>query len=301
MPDENIVLVDVGKMIPRRDRHRNPLYSFWLLLMGRLNAEICNEEKLVNGKMDHIPRLINYMAYEISLENYSEFLALLKNINPQIKAFIPTSESDDCVSFQHQPLETYERNNYNVTPASKHLDFGSHTITVTNNCRHATVDMARSNFPHETNNSLSLSNWFMKPFPCVTIVKDSQFIEPLFILPPPPTTYSLDPEKQQVLRTIYHRLEQVITLKQRSNDTREKFELIKELYIQSAGHQHQTIDALVAAIINWSVENKTLVDKHRGMHFFSQTTATRKMIRQLERQFDHNHNMLICSPGGPRT
>ena len=48
---ECAMLVDVGKAIPRSDRKlkRNQLSILLLMLLGRLNSEIMNEEKLVYG------------------------------------------------------------------------------------------------------------------------------------------------------------------------------------------------------------------------------------------------------------
>ena len=287
--DENIALVDIGKAFPRKNRGKHSeFYNILMMLFSELDAMIDNENIFLNGREDNVYRRLNYSAYEVSYNNYLEFLSLLKSINPNIHAYIPYLEKKDNITFKYASLSDYTPVAIHAAPEVDHLKEKKDKLSYKNNCRHAALDMAHFNLPKNTDTSLSLPTFYNKPFACNAIVYNAKFIQPLYILPAPPTAFpSLDKDKLIIMMMLYQRMEQIIRLDQDSIDTQQKFAGIRTLYTNETGTISRPLNQLISAIMEWSSINQTLVDKHRGFHFFFQSTATRKMIHRIEKEYSN--------------
>jgi hypothetical protein len=110
----NTMLLDVGKAMAHNERKTCPLNIFFKMLVGALNAEIMNEQKFVNVRLPAnkktTPFPVNYLAYEISLENYRALLRKLKHLNPELNGYVPVQEDEEAVEFRFMPLNEWESN-----------------------------------------------------------------------------------------------------------------------------------------------------------------------------------------------
>jgi len=167
------MLLDVGKAMPKDTRDRNILSTFFLMLLGKLPADIMNEGKLVNGVIDHIEHHINYTAYEINLTQYQQLLTVLKRLNPRINAFVPMSDTETTISFAYQALETYCETDLKVTLDVDRLNEHQHALSFQNNCRDAALVMTRLTLPEHVDTAFSLPTFFLKSFPCSNSIRNS--------------------------------------------------------------------------------------------------------------------------------
>src|SRR3990167_5638864 len=279
---EYAMLLDVGKAVPRSERHYGILQSLWLMMTGQLPSDISNDQKLVLGSKASFERKVNYMAYAINYQQYLDLLAALKQLNPGIIAYVPTSETDEIITLDMQHLDDYFCDNVTSTPALERVESHQDNISLTNNCRSAALDLASLSLREHIKDSISLPTCPLIKFPCTNVIKSSRFVEPLFIMPPPPTAYHTDVFTLAVITPIYRRMEKILRLHNTSADTREKFDAVKDLYLQLVKTERQpSLKDLLASINSWAEANKEVVDHHRGVHFFWQRTSTRKLVRTL--------------------
>lgn len=279
------MLVDVGKSIPHDKRQMGVLPIMHNMIWGKLDALVQNENKFVNGKKDDKEYAISYMAYEINFRQYLQFLAKLKNINPNISAYIPTNETQENITFELAPLSAHDEIITDEQNGLLTLKKDMNRLGFfTKDCRVAARQLAQASLPDQTPIDDTMPKAYFIPFACTNKILNGQLVEPLYILPPPPTAYNLDKKEQKPLFELYHRLEKIVQLNDKDPKTREKFDSIKKLYKSQIQDPNLTIDNLFSSIITWAEGNKDLIDHHRGFHFFWQNTATRNFIESIQKE-----------------
>jgi hypothetical protein len=259
--DQNQVLIEVGKAMPFNERNRfrccvNESVILFEMLFNSLHADFLNEHKLIQGKMDGIDRATSYIAYEISYDNYLQLLRSLKQINPHLYAYVPTQDADSIVTLEYQELMAFDVESEEASSIVEHLTKTGQTLSFKSNCRDAVIDLTRLSLPLQSD--LSLPKHFYQSFACINTICNSQFVEPLYILPLPPTAYDLDIAKQAIMTKLYQQLKKILVIGTKKSVMHETFESLKELYTNEAGKPDQSIQALIHAIKSWR-DNHTLL------------------------------------------
>lgn len=279
-----IILLDVGKAMIREERGRNMLSICYAMSKGDLNADILNEHKFVGGKNDGIERDVNYIAYGVTLHDYLKFLRKLKYLNPELKAYVPISETEYAINFELHSLYTRREIVADKSHELLAIKKGKSKLSFSHDCREASRQLASAVLPPKTSIDYSVPKAFYKSLACKNKILNGEFTQPLLILPQPPKAYTLKGGlRRKILEKLYHHLEEMLATSQNTEETREKFDCLVQLYRSlTRKKETQAGNHLRRCIKRWENKNAEIIDKHTGYNFFCRNTSTRNIVHEIE-------------------
>lgn len=241
-------------------------------------------------------RAINYQAYDITYEQYFEFIHVLEALqSPENKFFcyIPDYECGDEVTLSHRKVNG-NLHQPNIDKLKKSVE----GLNLGNTCRHTAINLVEE-VQHAPISS-SVSSIFFQSLPYATNLeygKPSVDI-PFYVLPITPAAYpDLADGKKWVIEKLYKRLEQMLLLNQHSQQTQDKFAHLKALYNQIIGPQQQwSLRELLASIQQWKQENQSTLAVLRKTYlwdfFCTRQSATMKTVQQIEEYLQHRPGII---------
>lgn len=278
------------------------------------NPATLRDEWIYREKIGGHP--ISYQAYDITYEQYIEFLRILESLQtdtnkfPCYKPISPagpfeseqegecaekTIENQDKIKLIYsQDIVFPSRDVRQIQESVSGLDLG-------NTCRHSAIKIVEE-VQHAPVGSLVSPSFFME-LPYQTVLKygkPSQDI-PFYVLPAPPAAFVLSDEgdgvKEMILRKLYARMEKLPCLEPDSQDTQIKFSKLKELYLDLVGPKKDlTLDLLIKNIQDWKAINKSKLEVLRKTYFWDylplvkRTSSTMKLLDEIENDLNSGLN-----------
>ncbi|KTD67871.1 hypothetical protein Lste_1029 [Legionella steelei] len=249
---------------------------------------------------------MSYQAYDISYEQYLEFVQILESIqtdkntfgcykpgikeNPQKTAQDHTTEqpqvedsgslspSEPATLVSSEPqdenpdLVTLTYSIQRVFPSRdvRKVQESVNGLNIHNTCRHSAIRLVEE-VQHAPVGSM-VSSCFLWGLPYETYLDHGKPSEnvPFYALPAPPTTFAhLDEIKLNVLKKLYTRMEEMLCLEPDSPDTQDKFATLRDKYLDLAGPKNDlSLDALLEDIHTWKVTNKSTLEVLREKYLW---------------------------------
>jgi hypothetical protein len=236
----------------------------------------------------------SYQAYDITYENYLEFLRILESLETQRNKYVcykPVSANGNEVTLNltNEPLDCADSIPVTSKSASQ-LKESVCALNVGNTCRHSAIALVEAT-QHSPISSL-VSNAFFMDLPYETKLDygaPSKDI-PFYVLPVSPAAFpELDETKKSIITKLYKRMEQMPLIETSSKQTQEKFSRLKDLYLQILGPQKSLCLAdLLDSIQDWKTQNESVLSPLRKRYFwdsfFTRTSATMNLITDLEHE-----------------
>ncbi|MCW8407841.1 hypothetical protein OQJ13_02515 [Legionella sp. PATHC035] len=251
---------------------------------------------------------ISYQAYDITYEQYIEFVRILESLQTDENKFacykpVGTAgpvESEQEGQCAEKPIENQDKIKLRFTEDKvfpsrdvRQIQESVSELDLGNTCRHSAIKLVEE-VQHAPVGSL-VSSSFFRELPYQTILeygKPSQDI-PFYVLPPPPAAFVLGDEgdgaKEMILGKLYSRMEALPCLEPDSEDTQIKFSKLKELYLDLVGPKKDlTLDLLIENIQDWKVKNKPQLEVLRKTYFWDylpfvkRTSSTMKLLDEIE-------------------
>lgn len=247
-----------------------------------------------------------YKAFNISRENYLEFLASVKSTvqgkyqgfteqekeRYKIIAYIPDEE--DANQFNLEEIENFAFDQGDQQ--AQQLDFDIETLRgIGNNCRHTAVELLTKFMDHGQDMAIGLKNNAMQKLPYQAIYHDDKILAPFFILPTPPSKEEMSKQQYKTLKNLYQRLESIPKKYQDSEQTMEKFSALKQLYnsLLPTEAQNLSLSQMLQTIQAWEGDQTALIDTHRKRGFFKpKKTSTRRLINRMANSLQKQVNAL---------
>jgi hypothetical protein len=258
------------------------------------------DEGLNRKKLGH--DAISYQAYEISFQQYLEFIRILESIQTarnSFKCYKPISRTYNTIL-----LESTREKVLKARPLAGTLFSAIHDLSLDNNCRHGAIKLVEETLGQPVSPLVSTN--FFNDLPYKTFLDfgvPSQDI-PFYVLPPPPNSYtSLNAEKIKILEKLYNRMEQILLLDPNSEATQKKFNCLKDFYKGQIAEEikEPSIERLLYNIQTWKKENYQVLTTLRKTYFwdelFTRKSATLNMIEEMEGDLMDEMSSLCPSRG----
>lgn len=243
-----------------------------------------NSEAIARSSLGAVP--INYQAYEITFDQYLDFIQLLEHLQTEtspLYCFKPIEEKEEEIV-----LERTKKPIFTEPLKGNSIKTKINQFSVDNTCRHATIQLTEEVRKAPVSPLVS-SNFFTK-LPYKTRLdygKPSEHI-PFYVLPAPPSAYSdLGKTNKRIAFKLYEKMEELLLLDTDSVKTQNKFSHLNELYHQMIGPQkHASLNELLHAIQSWRQKNQTDLNALRKTYFWDEfltrDSATMKLIYDIE-------------------
>jgi hypothetical protein len=303
-------LADEG--VSRRHSHQQSIYyqayaiNYEQMLEFLSLIKEIEEKQLANDRLN--------TAIEEALDNaYID--------NPRIKAYVPSQETGDVVTLQHKRLESWEQPHTTI----EHDDLAQDAskLKARNTCRTTTLNMVEAILGFKTHVS---KYFFVKPRFKTKLLAGQPDPKTFYVLPLPPSCYqNLSKEQKITLKKLYHRLERIpvkhakyrfiikpddeLNDKEREQnerhlkfyrDSQNKFNIIKELYLEIAGINNLDANQLVQKIVKHETENHETLSEKRDpgflSRFFSVKSSTQRLLQNLEKDLQHSESSTQSLP-----
>lgn len=292
--EEVNVLASIGK---KAHQNTSPCH----FIFGNADASLNTEPFMFGTKKNNE---VSYKAFSISYKHYIEFIAYLKNVARsqrqvnQVKslhAYLPESNNPSRLLWSY--IENFSSNESTLSDEDR--AYYSHINVINNSCRHGAIRLAQ-HASHRKDLGESASTCFFKSLPLTaifcggTVTKATPYF---YILPMPPTAFEgIDSKKAGILNQLYKRLDEIVLSEQQNPVTIQKFQKIKQLYIDLTQDDELPLLSVINGIETWERENQALIATHRKSHWFSFQTATQKMFAQLHDDFTSFRQEFNCKP-----
>lgn len=317
-------LLEIGKVGDKGTRFNENISNIYChAAFGKTGAIIRNESHLIRQDCNtELSININYTAFEVTRTQYLYFLGILKQINHQQRDLLELSLDKATIEHSitsleqladyrallsealfpngelsaYQPIDGTDR--YSYRPISEWQTQANGTLfnqalkqcnslSFFNTCRHTGIDLLNivlNNFEDPISTLIS-SNYLM-PFPCRTTLNAGKYTTPLYLMPIPPNNLTLAPLEKKIMLTLYHRMEGLLAKNYQHASTRDKFDLLKNIYGKLAKDKPQPINFLETLVeYGQQTANKAVINQHRGFHWpFFHTTKTSDMFNSFELQ-----------------
>ncbi|MGM9451727.1 hypothetical protein ACTAZI_00140 [Legionella bozemanae] len=237
---------------------------------------------------------ITYQAYDISYEQYIEFVRILESLrrHDAYKCYKPDSAADSFVIGSDEVTLTLTSEK-KLSPVNvKKLNTNLLELNVGNTCRHSAIALIEE-VQHAPISSL-VSSSFLMNLPYETVLEYGHPSEniPFYVLPPPPASFhESDKAKEKVITKLYLRMENMLLLEPNSQYTQDKFLKLKELYLNIVGPQKGlSLNELLRSIHTWKEEknNKRVLNVLRkeyfwdSLPFIKRQSATMNLLAEVE-------------------
>lgn len=314
--DENGIAKTLARIGKRTDIDKDSenFYMHVKPIFQKTDARVTNEA--MNRKKSES---ISYQAYNISLEQYKQFLEMIAQIEDDLKShyknkgdsvdhkakedldagimcYVPDDQPGDKVTFSFKEIagltpeytksEEDEWENVVIKPDLNVVSLSNETnhLTLSNNCR----TFARSIMEQIIGVGKKISGFFLSDLNYRTKLVNSQpDNQTFYVLPPLPacSENASDTKVRFILEKLYAKLENIPKMESSSEKTRKKFDAIKSLYKKIAGNFNQpTAEQLLTEIQKHYEDNKNSLQSHRknGLaQFFGLATDTEKLFKHV--------------------
>ncbi|WP_370529165.1 hypothetical protein [Legionella sp. PC1000] len=258
-----------------------------------VNGAYLEDERISRDNKDE--RSITYQAYDITYEQYLEFVGILESLQESDNTFTcykPCIKKDpDLTNIDEVRFILSNRKKLPSVNADKikaHLS----ELNISNTCRHSAIELVEA-IQHAPVPS-SVSSSFLVNLPYETVLEYGSPSEsiPFYVLPPPPAAFhESDKLKEKIIIKLYSRMENMLLLQPNSQDTQNKFLKLKELYLNIVGPEKDlTLDELLRSIHTWKEDkdNKKVLNVLRkeyfwdSLSFIKRQSATMSLLAEVE-------------------
>lgn len=234
---------------------------------------------------------ISYSAYAINFEQYKQFLRLLsfmKKTELEYKFYQPTEEQDDTVvmeitPIQHEDLSKANLSEQNMVERAEYYDRNHH-------CRESAIEIAEytQGITHLTDD---VSRHFYNNLSVVAEFSYGKPREHFYVFPLPPESFEADEAKKVRLTRIFQRMENLLKKDPYGDNTINKFEALKKLYIEQAGIASNDFQAALRSIQSWKENNHAIITPLRAQSFWGKVinhlginyaSSTQTMVDEME-------------------
>lgn len=267
---------------------------------------------------------IKYQAYSLTYEQVKDFLSLLADIesiqleNAELKArmiaihkkenetderilnmqafkaYVPVEESTNGqVRFEHMQLNEWETNKHK-TP--KNISSSTQSLSIKNTCRTTAIRLLEPILAFRPN----VSSSFLVSPKYKTTLRNSSYISESFYILPPPTVYkqAMTANQFAVINAMYKRLEKIPTKTPDADETRNKFNALKETYLDITGSNQLSATELLKKINEHLETSQNTLYQKRAPNFFSRlfgtSSSTKAMFQTIQKKLTKEAQKNMC-------
>lgn len=291
--------------------------SFYSMIFKGVDAAIVTEP--IAGKSK---KIISYQAYDISLEQYKDFINIMSVLKTRqmeyysspsspvkeeeykhnlvellknnMAAYLPEKPQNGNITFKYQPIQDIATDKIDSKNEIDEMFLGeasrTHIIGGTS-CRTTAIDFGSKivkGIEKFMNRFFGFNMNYTTKFENGSFDKNN-----FFVLPQPPASNEqhLNKETKQVIDKIYAKLCDIPKHHVNDENTHKKFDALKYLYLKIADHPHQmSIKELSHCIAESQDKNKNIIEKFRGLGLLSnfRETSTQALYKELLASFRSN-------------
>lgn len=281
------VLCRVGKVVDsdKNDSICSIGVKFWYNVLFFSSKAKLIDEKIIRFNRELQP--ISYQAYDISFNQYLEFIRILESLQTEkikFTCYKPKKIKDKKIILEFTDELLCPKEPIPIAQIKDNLS----ELSIKNTCRHSAIALIEATL-HTPIASLVSSNWFTD-LPYETVLeygKPSKNI-PFYVLPASPHAFpELNETKKKIITKLYSRMEQMLCLNIHERGTQEKYLQLKELYLQILGVQKELpLNELLESIQNWKQQNQSVLSTLRKTYFWDyflkRQSATMNLISEVE-------------------
>lgn len=230
---------------------------------------------------------ISYQAYDISFEQYLEFIQILEDLQirsqqKKFKCYKPKQEVGTQVTMK-LTSDLYSVPKVNSESVNKAVD----QLNINNTCRHTAIKLVEQIQGIPVSSLVSSQFFINLPYQTTLDYGKPSVNTPFYVLPIPPAAFcDLSSEKKRVAERLYRQMERMLLIEPNSEQTQNKFNCLKRFYTTLLGQQkHSGLDELLENIINWKQSNELTLSVLRKTYiwdsFFTRQSATMKLVTEM--------------------
>jgi len=281
-----------SKKDPKKSEYSFTVGYLFNLLFFSVRAKLTDEGVFRERES---PNPINYQAYDITYEQYLEFIQKLEGLQETdniFRCYQPIEENGDEVTLIFARLCSSHTNLDKLKSTSDNLCIG-------NTCRHTAIAVIEEveHAPISAVSSLVSKTYFIDlPYKTQLAYGMPTFDIPFYVLPAPPAAFpGLSEMERRVAKKLYKRMEHMLLLDPDSLQTQNKFASLKNLYTKIVRPQKKvTLEELLLSVQSWKEENQSTLSVLRKTYlwdrFFTRKSATMKMITEIEADIKQAQN-----------
>lgn len=287
------LLSRVGKMLD--GDHDTGLCKIMSQLLFTRASSRLDDEGISQKKQRVTP--INYHAYDITYEQYLEFINILSFLSihkNQFTYYRPISSFGKEITLALGPASMTKPS---VNERLKKVKDSMEHLNIHNTCRHSAITLVEE--VRQAPVSSMVSSYFFKELPYQTALEYGKPVEtiPFYVLPVPPIAYLnlIDERRQKIITELYQHMEQMLLIEPNSQKTKNKFACLKNLYNQMlAPEKNLSLHVLLLSIQQWKDDNLEILACLRKQYiwdskylFFTRTSATMKWFNRTESELKY--------------
>lgn len=231
---------------------------------------------------------IDYIAFDISYQQYLEFVALLESLETERDIYYCYKPRDKDAS--QGVLQLTSNKLYRDRASSESVRQFVGELNLFNTCRHSAIHLAERVMHRPLD--IPVSTCFMTRLPYHTRLQFGapSKAQPFYVMPLPPTAFAGKPALAQgILNRLYHRMEELVYLNPMIEGTQTKFRLLKDYYERLAGDSSAPSAAdLLSSIKLWRLDHNQNLSELRQRYlwdfFVTRTSKTNKMLDEIEQE-----------------
>ncbi len=294
------LLCRVGKQFARGNSVCGNFKALFNLLFSSTKSNVYDEGVYWRGETGASEsQTITYHAYDITFEQYLEFIYLLQQLEVQsntdksryfyYKPEAMTSEDDKKIRLRLTEKKLPDAKNIkNIEQIKSSVS----NISLNNTCRHSAIKLVE----HAKGSPVSarVSPHFFNNLTCSSVLHKAALSSeiPFYVLPAPPVAVvNKSAQELLVLKALYKRMEDLLVLAPVASETQVKFKLLKEFYLKTLGLQKEcSVIELLGNLQEWKNTHHTELSTLRKTYFWDSLGLVKRecktmlMINELENQ-----------------
>lgn len=274
------LLCRVGKSLQKEEDTNACVY--YKIFSSHVKSELIDEG--VSRKKRN-KAAISYQAYDITYDQYLQFIQMLESIQTDTNRFScykPSGQNGNNVTLELTSLKLIPKTN------TRDLNSEVNEFNINKTCRHTAINLVEQ--VQGVPVASLVSKKFFMDLPYKTALEYGKPCKeiPFYVLPVSPAAFpDLTAEKKCIVEKLYRQMEHMLLLAPNSEQTQNKFNCLKDLYTEILGPQKQlSLNELLESIQNWKQINESTLKVLRKTYFwdsfFTRESATMKLITEIE-------------------
>lgn len=264
------ILCRVGKVMTTDSKTNHCIHNLSTIINTIFSYETADliDEKVSRNRYGHDP--ITYQAYDISYQQYCEFLKLLESLqseNNRYHCYKPIKQKGKILTLELTSKPVFKANS---NPMTENTRQHFRQLSVGNTCRHTAINLVEQTQKAPVSSYVSSTFFFSLPNQTMLDYGVPSSEMPFYVLPAPPNAFlDLGTETLDVLDKLYGRLEELVTIAPDAAVTVGKFNLLKKLYLEIIETQNpMSLNHLLCRIQEWKEQNKRAIGVLRQTYFW---------------------------------
>lgn len=276
------LLCRVGKAgIP--DRESNPCSVMCNVFFSKVGSKLADEGIT---RSQQASKEINYQAYDITYDQYLKFVQILEEMQTdknKFQCYKPISQDGDNVVLKYTSTRT-------LPHRENPTDLKINELNINNTCRHTAIKLVEETQGSPVSSLVSERFYIDLPYQTNLVYGKPSSEIPFYVLPVSPAAFpDLTIEKKSLLNKLYLQMEHMLLIEPNSIPTQNKFNCLKDLYLDILGPQKDlSLDDLLSSILLWKKTNEPTLSVLRKTFFWDSFITRQSATMQLIDDIEHD-------------